>query len=110
MTAIDLIRTLYVVKEWKCALICSGDGLIYEVFNGLLRRPDWRRAIQFPVGVIPCGTGNALAASILWRSGESLKSAALIPSAAFIGETTTTTTMIDLKASKKSLITDRVDI
>ena len=65
-------------------LICSGDGLIYEVINGLMRRLDWRRAIQTPIGVIPCGTGNALAASILWKAGESLKSAALVPSSAFV--------------------------
>jgi len=72
------------LEEWNCVLICSGDGLIFEVINGLMRRFDWRRAIEIPIGVIPCGTGNALAASILWRSGESLKSAALVPSSAFI--------------------------
>ena len=71
-------------QEWKCVLICSGDGLIFEVINGLMKRGDWRQAIRLPVGVIPCGTGNALAAAILWSCGESLKPVAIIPAAAFI--------------------------
>lgn len=72
------------LEEWGAVLVCSGDGLIFEVINGLMKRPDWSHAIRLPLGVIPCGTGNALAASILYRSGESLKSAALVSGAAFI--------------------------
>lgn len=46
-------------------IICiSGDGLIHEVINGLMKRHDWENAIQIPVGTIPAGSGNALAAEL----------------------------------------------
>ncbi|KAJ2510508.1 Sphingosine kinase 1 [Coemansia sp. RSA 1939] len=46
----------------------SGDGLLHEVLNGLLRRKDWAQYKRLPLGVIPTGTGNGLAKSIdcLW--------------------------------------------
>ncbi|KAL9594680.1 MAG: hypothetical protein Q9219_006900 [cf. Caloplaca sp. 3 TL-2023] len=40
---------------------CSGDGLPYEIFNGLGRKRDARRALkQVAVVQLPCGTGNAM--------------------------------------------------
>jgi len=46
-------------------IICvSGDGMLFEVINGLMKRRDWERAIQTPLGIIPAGSGNGLAASI----------------------------------------------
>ncbi|KAL8414324.1 hypothetical protein RB594_005521 [Gaeumannomyces avenae] len=43
----------------------SGDGLVYEVFNGLGRRPDARRALgSLAVVHIPCGSGNAMACNL----------------------------------------------
>ncbi|XP_070298749.1 sphingosine kinase 2-like [Salvelinus sp. IW2-2015] len=42
-------------------IIVSGDGLLHEVINGLMERPDWELAIKTPVGILPCGSGNALA-------------------------------------------------
>ena len=45
---------------WAGVVTVSGDGLIHEVYNGLLARPDWRSALQFSVGVLPGGSGNAL--------------------------------------------------
>lgn len=46
-------------------IVCvSGDGLVHEVFNGLLHRPDWEEAIKIPVGTIPAGSGCALAAEL----------------------------------------------
>ncbi|KAI4832147.1 hypothetical protein KUCAC02_015123 [Chaenocephalus aceratus] len=47
----------------------SGDGLLYEVINGLLDRPDWEEAVRTPLGILPGGSGNALAASIHHYSG-----------------------------------------
>ena len=38
--------------------------LIFQIYNGLLARPDWEKAIQYPVGVIPGGSGNGLARSL----------------------------------------------
>jgi len=46
-------------------IVCvSGDGLIHEVINGLMGREDWAEAIKIPVGTIPAGSGNALAAEL----------------------------------------------
>lgn len=33
----------------------SGDGLIYEVINGLAARPDAKKALRIPIGPIPTG-------------------------------------------------------
>jgi len=56
------------------AIICvSGDGLIHEVVNGLMTRPDAGAAMaSLSLGVIPAGTGNSLSCSILKAAGESL--------------------------------------
>ncbi|KAK4306089.1 hypothetical protein Pmani_022066 [Petrolisthes manimaculis] len=60
-------------------VIISGDGLLYEVYNGLLKRPDWEQAIQFPVGIIPGGSGNGLARSIAhWLSEPYMASPVLV--------------------------------
>lgn len=37
---------------------------VSQVYNGLLARPDWEEAIQFPIGIIPGGSGNGLARSV----------------------------------------------
>ncbi|KAG7242390.1 hypothetical protein INR49_023519 [Caranx melampygus] len=52
------------LSQWDALVIMSGDGLLHEVINGLLERPDWEEAIQIPLGILPGGSGNALAASI----------------------------------------------
>ena len=38
-------------------LCCArpGDGVVHEVYNGLLRRADWEQARLMPVGIIPLG-------------------------------------------------------
>ncbi|KAF3325081.1 Sphingoid long-chain bases kinase 1 [Carex littledalei] len=47
-------------------IICvGGDGIINEVLNGLLRRSDIDRAISVPIGIIPTGSDNSLAWSVL---------------------------------------------
>eukprot|EP01122_Echinamoeba_exundans_P013157 TRINITY_DN5699_c0_g1_i1.p1 TRINITY_DN5699_c0_g1~~TRINITY_DN5699_c0_g1_i1.p1 ORF type:complete len:655 (-),score=120.60 TRINITY_DN5699_c0_g1_i1:588-2552(-) len=42
----------------------SGDGLLNEMLNGLMARPDWVDAVKIPLGIIPAGSGNALATSM----------------------------------------------
>ncbi|XP_034044403.1 sphingosine kinase 1-like [Thalassophryne amazonica] len=54
---------------WDALVIVSGDGLLFEVINGLLERPDWEEAIRTPLAILPGGSGNALAASIHHYSG-----------------------------------------
>ncbi|XP_059818542.1 sphingosine kinase 1-like [Hypanus sabinus] len=58
------------LSEWDGIVIVSGDGLLHEVINGLMARPDWEQAIKMPLGVIPAGSGNALAASINHHAGN----------------------------------------
>ncbi len=48
------------------SLLCF---LCFQVINGLLERPDWEEAIRTPLGILPGGSGNALAASIHHYSG-----------------------------------------
>ncbi|XP_074163494.1 LOW QUALITY PROTEIN: sphingosine kinase 2 [Sminthopsis crassicaudata] len=57
------------LNEWDGIVTVSGDGLLYEVVNGLLDRPDWEEAVKIPVGVLPCGSGNALAGAINQHGG-----------------------------------------
>uniref|UniRef100_A0A671RKR6 Sphingosine kinase 2-like n=1 Tax=Sinocyclocheilus anshuiensis TaxID=1608454 RepID=A0A671RKR6_9TELE len=52
------------LTQWDALVILSGDGLLFEVVNGLMDRPDWEKAIQTPLGILPGGSGNALAASV----------------------------------------------
>ncbi|XP_057690019.1 sphingosine kinase 2 isoform X2 [Corythoichthys intestinalis] len=64
----ELIREIS-LPEWDGVIIISGDGLLHEVINGLMERPDWEQAIKTPVGILPCGSGNALAGSINHHAG-----------------------------------------
>lgn len=53
------------VYVWRSILVVGGDGILYEVINGLFERPDWERAMcEVPIGVIPSGSGNGLAKAI----------------------------------------------
>lgn len=57
------------LSEWDGIVTLSGDGLLFEVLNGLLHRPDWEKAIRMPVGILPCGSGNALAGAVNQHGG-----------------------------------------
>ena len=50
----------------------SGDGLIHEVYNGLWQRRDWEDMCDFPLGIVPGGSGNALNCSLLRQLGQPL--------------------------------------
>lgn len=43
------------IENYVGVAVLSGDGLISEVLNGLLRRLDYRRALKFPIIHIPTG-------------------------------------------------------
>ncbi|XP_018617591.2 sphingosine kinase 1 [Scleropages formosus] len=58
------------LSQWDALVIISGDGLLFEVVNGLMERDDWEEAIQTPLGILPGGSGNALAASIHHYTGS----------------------------------------
>ncbi|XP_061181665.1 sphingosine kinase 2-like isoform X1 [Saccostrea echinata] len=67
--ATEMMRSLD-LSAWYGVVIVSGDGLIYEVINGLMSRADWEVAINFPVGCLPGGSGNALSLNINYQAGE----------------------------------------
>ncbi|XP_045213785.2 sphingosine kinase 2-like isoform X2 [Mercenaria mercenaria] len=69
---VELMKTLN-RKDYYGVVIVSGDGLIYEVVNGLMNREDWQDAVKLPIGCIPGGSGNALSCSINYSAGESVE-------------------------------------
>lgn len=42
----------------------SGDGLVYEVLNGLAARKDAKKALRIPIAPIPTGSANALSINL----------------------------------------------
>eukprot|EP00026_Physarum_polycephalum_P005330 Phypoly_transcript_05362.p1 GENE.Phypoly_transcript_05362~~Phypoly_transcript_05362.p1 ORF type:complete len:627 (+),score=83.49 Phypoly_transcript_05362:27-1883(+) len=43
----------------------SGDGLFNELINGIMDRADWHEVTnKIPLGIIPAGSGNGLAAAL----------------------------------------------
>ncbi|NWQ84460.1 SPHK1 kinase, partial [Columbina picui] len=58
------------LSQWDTLVIMSGDGLLHEVVNGLMERPDWADAMKKPLCILPGGSGNALAASINYYAGN----------------------------------------
>lgn len=55
------VTTFYLEPQSDSALLFF---LLIQVINGLMDREDWQEAIQIPLGILPGGSGNALAASI----------------------------------------------
>uniref|UniRef100_A0A8C8SVF2 sphingosine kinase n=1 Tax=Pelusios castaneus TaxID=367368 RepID=A0A8C8SVF2_9SAUR len=58
------------LSQWDAVVVLAGDGLLHEVVNGLMERPDWEAAIKKPLCTLPGGSGNALAASINHYAGN----------------------------------------
>ena len=52
--ASEIIRD-YNLEGIQGIIIVSGDGMLYEVVNGLLNRKDWNKVRNIPLGVIPGG-------------------------------------------------------
>ena len=87
---IDMIKTKYAgeaveiaerldIEAFDVVVPCSGDGLIYEVFNGLGKRPDARKALsKIAVAHIPCGSGNAMSWNLNGTGSTSLATLAVI--------------------------------
>jgi sphingosine kinase len=63
--AIQIVKDLD--KEAFDAIVTvSGDGVIHDVINGFMQRPDARDAMRrVSLGIIPGGTGNSLSISLL---------------------------------------------
>jgi sphingosine kinase len=79
----DLVRDHPdLVAAFKGIVIVSGDGLIFEVLQGIMARKDWAHCVRrITVGMMPGGSGNGLCRSIHADAGlphSPLSSAVLI--------------------------------
>lgn len=63
----DYLRQLKLSQllQFKAILVVSGDGLVFETVNALMGRSDWTEAIKIPIGVVPTGSGNGLAYTLI---------------------------------------------
>lgn len=81
---VDVVRTQYsghgvdIAQEldtdaWDVVACCSGDGTPHEVFNGLGKRKDAKKALrQVAVTQMPCGSGNAMSLNLNGTSSCSI--------------------------------------
>ncbi|CAG0904133.1 unnamed protein product [Cyprideis torosa] len=54
-----------VQRRYDAVFVIGGDGLLFEVLNGLLRQGFGTSPIaEIPIGIIPGGSGNALATNV----------------------------------------------
>ncbi|KAF9427957.1 sphinganine kinase lcb4, partial [Podila epigama] len=65
--AVDIAHNVD-LDTYDALVVISGDGVLHEVINGLLSRPDWAKARQLAVGVISAGSGNAITTSLGTRN------------------------------------------
>lgn len=57
--------------QWTGIVAVGGDGIFFEILNGIFERLDWLEVLKsLPLGIIPCGSGNGLARSIAHHCNE----------------------------------------
>ncbi|XP_050535384.1 sphingosine kinase 1-like isoform X2 [Daktulosphaira vitifoliae] len=67
----NLVRTSNIYEWGRGIVVLGGDGLMFEVINGLMERSDWQRAFEYlTLAIIPGGSGNGLAKSIGYETNE----------------------------------------
>ncbi|OJJ49735.1 hypothetical protein ASPZODRAFT_57812 [Penicilliopsis zonata CBS 506.65] len=67
------------VDSYDAIVCCSGDGLPYEVFNGLAQKPNARQALEkIAVAMIPGGSGNAMAWNLCGTGSVSVAALAIV--------------------------------
>jgi sphingosine kinase len=58
------------INTWRSIVVVGGDGIYFEVINGIFEREDWQQVIdETKIGIIPCGSGNGLAKTISYSYG-----------------------------------------
>ncbi|KAF1817330.1 sphingoid long chain base kinase 4 [Eremomyces bilateralis CBS 781.70] len=61
------------VEAWDVVACCSGDGVPYEVFNGLAKKPNAAYALsKIAVVQLPCGSGNSMSLNLAGTDSPSL--------------------------------------
>lgn len=67
------------VDAFDVIATCSGDGLAHEVFNGLGKRSDAKRALsKVAVVHVPCGSGNAMSCNLNGSNSPSMAALAIV--------------------------------
>lgn len=60
----EFVRTRN-VYGWRGIVAVGGDGVLFEILNGMFERLDWQQALaEVPLAILPCGSGNGLARTI----------------------------------------------
>ncbi|CCD27478.1 sphinganine kinase LCB4 NDAI_0K02870 [Naumovozyma dairenensis CBS 421] len=78
--ATDIAKSLDISK-YDIIACASGDGIPYEVINGLYQRPDRVDAFnKLTITQIPCGSGNAMSISCHWTDNTSHATLCLLKS------------------------------
>ncbi|XP_058055221.1 sphingosine kinase 2-like [Anopheles bellator] len=76
------LRDIYL---WRGIVVVGGDGIFFEVLNGLFEREDWQTAIEeLPIGIIPCGSGNGLAKTVSFLYEEPFETKPVLASALMV--------------------------
>ncbi|KAI1315561.1 hypothetical protein EDD11_000634 [Mortierella claussenii] len=60
--AVDIAHNVP-LEDVDTLVVVSGDGVLHEIINGLLSRPNWDQARRLPIAIIPAGSANAIATS-----------------------------------------------
>ena len=67
------------IDAYDVVAACSGDGIPYEVFNGLGKRRDARRALsKIAVVQLPCGSGNGMSLNLNGTDSASMAACAVV--------------------------------
>ncbi|XP_072378105.1 sphingosine kinase 1-like [Diabrotica undecimpunctata] len=70
------------VFQWTGIVTVGGDGIFFEVLNGIFERSDWADVTRsIPIGIVPGGSGNGLARSIAHYYSEPYMTMPVLPSA-----------------------------
>lgn len=67
------------MNAYDAIVCCSGDGLPYEVFNGLGKRANGREALaKLALALLPCGSGNGMTWNCLGTGSVSIAALAIV--------------------------------
>jgi sphingosine kinase len=67
------------INAWDVVACCSGDGIPHEVFNGLAKQAEPRKALsKIAVVQLPCGSGNAMCWNLCGTDSPALAALAVV--------------------------------
>ncbi|PGH07720.1 hypothetical protein AJ79_06197 [Helicocarpus griseus UAMH5409] len=76
--AVDIVEKID-VDAYDVIAACSGDGIPYEIFNGLAKKPNASEALtKIAVAHIPCGSGNAMSWNLNGTGSTSLAALCIV--------------------------------